>query len=320
MKLGPVMSIRLSICALTSVVAGLMAQPAAAMDAAEVFAKVAQSIWEVRVIGANGQPTAQGTAVVIGDGLAITNCHVLRGGKQIAIRHGNVAFGARLLYPDVERDLCELRVAEFHYPGVTVAPSASLVTGQKVYAVGSPLGLELTISEGLISSLRNDADGRLRRIQTSAAISHGSSGGGLFDANGRLVGITASGFEATDGQNLNFAIPADWIAEVPDRGQKALATRAAAASTVAVNAATPPGSVAPPAPAPRRPGELGSNQQAGFDMYLKKVWPKSFVTSDGDHYSWAVGQNAELRAIAFCTERWINCRVFARNDTVIDEK
>lgn len=300
--------------------AALSALSAAALEPADVFAKVAPSIWEVRVIGADGQPTAQGSAVVIGDGLAITNCHVLRGGKQIAIRRGNVAFGARLLYPDVERDLCELRVAEFHYPAVAIAPGTSLVTGQKVYAVGSPLGLELTISEGLISSLRNDADGRLRRIQTSAAISHGSSGGGLFDVNGRLVGITASCIDAKDGQNLNFAIPADWIAEVPDRGQKALAARTAAASTVAANATAPSGSTATPGSAPRRTSELGSNQQSGFDTYLKKVWPKVFVISDGDHYSLAWGQNAELRAIAFCTERWINCHVFARNDTLVDEK
>lgn len=305
-------SIRVYLAALVGTVASLTTQAALALDAAEVFAKVAPSVWEVRVIGSNAQPIAQGSAVVIGDGLAVTNCHVLRSGKQIAIRRGNAAFGARLLYPDVERDLCELRVADFHYPAVPLAPGASLVTGQKVYAVGSPLGLELTISEGLISSLRNDTNGRLRRIQTSAAISHGSSGGGLFDVNGRLVGITASGYEVTEGQNLNFAIPADWIADVPERGQKALAAR-----TVAVAQASTSTAAAPP---PRRPGELGTNQQLGFDKYLKLTWPKIFVASDGDHYSWANGQNAEFRALAFCNERWVNCRVYARDDTVVETK
>ncbi|MGH9440374.1 MAG: trypsin-like peptidase domain-containing protein, partial [Terriglobia bacterium] len=82
----------------------------------------------------------------------------------------------------------------------------TLAVGEKVYAIGAPEGLELTISEGLISGLR-DFD-KERVIQTSAAISPGSSGGGLFDAEGRLVGITT--FYLKGGQSLNFALPAEW--------------------------------------------------------------------------------------------------------------
>lgn len=290
------------------------AAPVAALEPAAIFSKVSPSVWEVHVAGADGRPLSIGSAVVIGDGVAITNCHVLRGGKQVWLRHGNANYGARLLYPDVERDLCQLRIADFHAPAVALAAGSTLVTGQKVYAVGNPMGLELTISEGLISSLRNDENGRLKSVQTSAAISQGSSGGGLFDVEGRLIGITDHQVVLTMGQNLNFAIPADWIAEVPARAQKALA-QAAAAQTAAGSS----GARTAAAP-PRRPGELGSNQQAGFDRYLKMTWPKFFVTSDGDHYSWAVGQNAEFRAMAFCTERWVNCRVFARNDTVVEGK
>jgi S1-C subfamily serine protease len=70
--------------------------------------------------------------------------------------------------------------------------------------------LELTLSEGLISGIRSFNDGPA--IQTSAAISHGSSGGGLFDEYGQLVGITTS-FLA-EGQSLNFALPAEWILDV----------------------------------------------------------------------------------------------------------
>jgi tetratricopeptide (TPR) repeat protein len=91
-----------------------------------------------------------------------------------------------------------------------------------VYAIGAPEGLELTFSEGIISSLR-DFDGS-QYIQTSAAISQGSSGGGLFDTEGRLVGITA--FFIAEGQNLNFALPAGWIAELERAGRPA--ARAAA--------------------------------------------------------------------------------------------
>ncbi|NWK43501.1 S1C family serine protease [Ralstonia pickettii] len=303
--------VRLVSLLVAALVCAGVAERAVALEPAAVFAKVSPSVWEVRVAGSDGRPLSIGSAVVIADGVAITNCHVLRGGKQVWLKRGNASYGARLQYPDVERDLCQLRVADFHAPAVMLSPGSALVTGQKVYAVGNPLGLELTISEGLISSLRTDDEGRLKSIQTSAPISQGSSGGGLFDADGRLIGITDHQVVLTMGQNLNFAIPADWIADVPARGQKSLA------QTTAAPVASASGAQAAP---PRRAGELGRNQQAGFDMYLKKTWPKIFVASDGDHYSWAVGQNAEFRAMAFCTERWINCRVYARDDTIVEAK
>ncbi|ANJ73989.1 S1C family serine protease [Ralstonia insidiosa] len=300
--------------------AALSALPATALEPADVFAKVAPSIWEVLVADATGRPTALGSAVVIGDGLAITNCHVLRGGKQVNVKRGNATFGARLLYPDVERDLCQLRIADFHYPAVTIAPSSMLVTGQKVYAIGNPLGFDLTISEGLISSLRHDENGQLRAIQTSAAISQGSSGGGLFDSNARLVGITSRMVSAAYGQNLNFAAPADWINDVPARAQKALAERAAAQSAAKAAAAATPSGTTPADAAPRKPGELGPKAQAGFAEYLRKPWPKVFVAADGDEFIYQWGQNAEFRAVSWCKERYQNCSIYARDDTVVEGK
>ncbi len=79
--------------------------------------------------------------------------------------------------------------------------------GERAYAVGAPEGLELTLSEGLVSGLREVDD--VRVIQTSAPISHGSSGGGLFDSEGRLIGVTT--FFLKEGQNLNFALPGEWV-------------------------------------------------------------------------------------------------------------
>jgi tetratricopeptide (TPR) repeat protein len=94
-----------------------------------------------------------------------------------------------------------------------IVPSSTLTTGERAYAVGAPEGLELTFSEGVISALR-DMEG-VRIIQTSAAISPGSSGGGLFDTRGRLVGITTLQFR--EGQSLNFALPGEWIQETLDK-------------------------------------------------------------------------------------------------------
>jgi hypothetical protein len=104
------------------------------------------------------------------------------------------------------------------YAPWAVVSTGKLRVGQRVYAIGAPEGLELTLTEGLISSLR-DFEGS-QYIQTSAAISQGSSGGGLFDTEGRLIGITA--FFIAEGQNLNFALPAAWIVDL-DRTSRAAA-------------------------------------------------------------------------------------------------
>ena len=99
-------------------------------------------------------------------------------------------------------------------PGLTATPArlgqaSQLKVGEPVYAVGAPQGLELSLSEGIVSQLRG---GPPPIIQTTVAISQGSSGGGLFNAQGELVGITT--FYLKEGQNLNFALPVEWIREV----------------------------------------------------------------------------------------------------------
>jgi len=118
---------------------------------------------------------------------------------------------------DAERDIA---IVELHgeLPIVSTRSATALKIGEPVYAVGAPRGLDLSISEGIVSQLRGAevVTRTMPLIQTTAAISPGSSGGGLFDAQGRLVGITT--LYLKDAQSLNFAIPSDWIAEAPTRG------------------------------------------------------------------------------------------------------
>lgn len=136
----------------------------------------------------------------------ITNRHVVVDGVMFRVRHGDTVWFADLVGFDADNDLAELRVQGLESPSVVVRESSALEIGEQVYALGAPEGFELTISQGLISGLRGSGDDDLM-IQTSAAISPGSSGGGLFDSEGRLVGITSA--YVKDGQNLNFAIPAE---------------------------------------------------------------------------------------------------------------
>jgi S1-C subfamily serine protease len=95
---------------------------------------------------------------------------------------------------------------------VQIIPSSDVATGERVYAIGAPEGLELTFSEGVVSSLR-EAEG-VHMIQTSAPTSPGSSGGGLFDAQANLIGITT--FQLREGQSLNFALPGEWVKSALD--------------------------------------------------------------------------------------------------------
>lgn len=229
------MNTRLAFAALLA----LASVQAAALTPEELFEQRSRSVFVVHVYDKQGKKISQGSAVVIGREQAITNCHVLAKGTEIVISRGNISFGATLEFPDPERDLCQLKVKELSAPPVPLGKVAGVRIGQRVYAIGSPQGLELTLSDGLVSSLREIDEGKPPLIQTSTPISPGSSGGGLFDAAGNLVGITTFGFR---GQQLNFAVPTDWVQEVPERGRELLAKRKAAAE--AREAAAKPGAAA----------------------------------------------------------------------------
>ncbi len=113
---------------------------------------------------------------------------------------------------DPQKDLALIKVAGARFPVAELRDGEDdTPIGERVYAIGAPKGLELTMSEGIVSGKRNSPGG-YRLIQTSAALSSGSSGGGLFDDAGRLVGITTSKID--DGENLNFAIPITYVRDI----------------------------------------------------------------------------------------------------------
>lgn len=193
---------------------GAPIKPAVTRSAEEVFAEVAPSVALVAVSDSSGRPLLAGSGVVIESGVVLTNCHVAKGGAKLTVKAGQRTLAAKIQLADETFDLCRLSVAGLEAPPVVIGTVGSLRTGQRVYAIGAPVGLELTISEGIVSALREVDGGTV--IQTTAPISPGSSGGGLFDAAGQLVGIMT--FQHRYGQNLNFAVPADWIAQMRARG------------------------------------------------------------------------------------------------------
>ena len=203
--------------------AGASAAPAAAPRSAEnVFSEVAPSVARVHVMDSSGRVVVIGSGVVIDKGIVITNCHVATRGTKLAIKINDSVMAATIQLADEALDLCRLNVAGLSARAVAIDSVTSLRTGQRVYAIGAPAGLELTISEGIVSALRKVDNGTV--IQTTAPISPGSSGGGLFDMSGRLVGITT--FQHRYGQNLNFALPADWIGQMHARRPSEAVSRA----------------------------------------------------------------------------------------------
>lgn len=180
------------------------------LRAQDVFRRVSGAVFVVAAVTDRGPArdfgVNQGSAVAISGRHLLTNCHVVRGADVVFILREGSVLKADVISANADADRCVLR-AETDLPVfVTVRPFADLNVGENVYSIGAPRGLELTMASGIVSSKRT-FDGGTRMIQTSAPISPGSSGGGLFDAYGHLVGITT--ISRREAQNVNFAIPAE---------------------------------------------------------------------------------------------------------------
>jgi tetratricopeptide (TPR) repeat protein len=192
---------------LTLLLACLGPSIAAANSPEQVFARASPS---VVVVQAGSQ---QGSGVIIAPNLVVTNCHVIGAADQIVVRRSRQSHGARRAFGDLDRDICLLQVPSLQGGIAVLGQAANARIGASVFAIGAPRGLELSLSAGLISQLREANAGPI--IQTTAPISPGSSGGGLFDQRGRLIGITT--FQLREGQNINFAVPVEWITSLTQR-------------------------------------------------------------------------------------------------------
>ena len=180
-----------------------------AVTAGQVFEKVKDSVVVVKTMDRAGNETGFGSGVLLPSGKIATNCHVVEGGATYLVGGGQQFVAAALYAEDLDKDICLLDAKVVGRKSAKLGKTATLKVGDRVYAVGAPHGLELSLSDGLIAQLRG---GPPPIIQTTAAISPGSSGGGLFDSNGKLVGLTTLYIEG--GQSLNFAMPVEWIDDV----------------------------------------------------------------------------------------------------------
>ena len=167
--------------------------------------RLAPSVMKVEVLTRAGY--GLGSAVLIGHDELVTNCHVTRQAIAINVLQGGLRHAATAQASNVMQDLCLLRVPGLDGQPVALASATSLIHKQPLLGIGYSGGLGLQFIEGELVSLHRMGDGPV--IRSSNFFTSGASGGGLFDAQGRLVGVLT--FRLRGGQAHYFSIPVDWI-------------------------------------------------------------------------------------------------------------
>jgi serine protease Do len=193
--------------------ANALASPA--RDVSSLVKQIGEAVVQVRT------PEGLGSGFFINaDGYLITNFHVIEGETEISVEVYNQLDGQldRETYKQVKiiainkfHDLALLHIEDKNAPKfkyITLGSSDNLSVGDSVFAIGSPLGLERTVTQGILSTKTRELEGELY-LQTSTQINPGNSGGPLFNLAGEVVGVT--NMKITFGEGLGFAIPVELV-------------------------------------------------------------------------------------------------------------
>ena len=161
-----------------------------------------------------------GSGVIISqDGYILTCAHVVDGATSVKVQLQNgETYDASIVGSDATSDIAVLKIEATGLTPAVIGDSDALAVGETVVAVGNPLGtLSNTVTDGIISALNREVtveDNDMTLLQTNASISPGNSGGGLFNANGELIGIVNAKSSYSEAEGIGFAIPIDSAMEV----------------------------------------------------------------------------------------------------------
>lgn len=205
-------TLRLLLMAILAVPATILAQSdSPPFDSAAITKKIVPTVVLIR--GTSDTADILGTGFIISsDGKIATNLHVVQslrsGGVQLASGEKFDSFS--VLAFDARKDIAIIKIPGFDLPTVPLGNSNNAQVGEPVLAVGSPLGLQGSVTTGVLSSIRDDpAGGGFKVLQTDASVNPGNSGGPLVNRQSEVIGIIT--FKIGGTENLNFAIPINYL-------------------------------------------------------------------------------------------------------------
>lgn len=185
----------------------------AKLATSEIYARYSPGIVSIKTKDKSGRQIGLGSGFIVSqDGFIVTNYHVLVSAYQAEVNmQGQVFTDVRLVKAVPQKDIAILKVQTEGIPYLVIGNSDELLSGEFVVSLGSPLGLEYSISSGIVSAIRSGKE--IKLIQMTAPVSLGSSGSPVFNEYGEVIGITtlASFFFA---QNVNFAVPINYLESI----------------------------------------------------------------------------------------------------------
>lgn len=177
------------------------------LSPSQIAKNAGNAVVHIETFDKSGQPIATGSGFAVeASGKIVTNYHVIQRAYSAKVKtlDGKVYPVLHVLGYDADRDVAVLKINGTNMDTLDMGNSENVLQGEEILTLGSPIGLENTISNGLVSNKNRVIDG-YAYIQISAPISHGSSGGALLNYYGEVVGVTTAMYES--GQNINLAIP-----------------------------------------------------------------------------------------------------------------
>jgi tetratricopeptide (TPR) repeat protein len=183
------------------------------LEADQIYDKFKDAVVVIISYGFDGKPLAQGSGVIINDsGYVVTNFHNFENAEKIEAIHFGKKYNAdNIIGADIVRDLLVIKLKGNKFQSLERADLRKIRVGQKVYTIGTPQGLENTLSECIISRIGYTPQFDRNLIQITAPITHGSSGGAVLNEKGELIGISSYGLGEA---NINFAIPIDELENI----------------------------------------------------------------------------------------------------------
>lgn len=166
------------------------------------------------------QPRGVGSGFILtADGFVMTNAHVVEGADEVIVTLPDKReFKAKIIGSDKRTDVAVVKIEASGLPAVKIGDTNRLKVGEWVMAIGSPFGLENTVTAGIVSAKQRDTGDYLPFIQTDVAINPGNSGGPLINMRGEVVGINSQIYSRSGGfQGISFAIPIDEAVRVSDQ-------------------------------------------------------------------------------------------------------